>query len=156
MPNPCGANAVCREQNGVGACQCVDNYFGNPYEGCRPECVLSSDCPSNKACVRYKCVDPCPGVCGQNAECLVVNHLPTCNCFSGYTGDAYRYCHLVQNERKSMVSFYATNISLSISVSLFWISAESVFVYCLSNLVSISLFRIKTSIPLIKLFKVME
>lgn len=102
MPSPCGANAVCREQNGVGACQCVDNYFGNPYEGCRPECVLNSDCASDKACIRYKCVDPCPGICGQNAECLAVNHLPTCNCLSGYSGDAYRYCHLVQNERKSM------------------------------------------------------
>lgn len=40
------------------------------YEGCRPECVLSSDCPSDKACIRNKCKDPCPGVCGLNAECL--------------------------------------------------------------------------------------
>lgn len=39
------------------------------YEGCRPECVLSSDCPSDKACIRNKCKDPCPGVCGLNAEC---------------------------------------------------------------------------------------
>lgn len=91
-PSPCGANANCLERNGAGACQCLPEYFGNPYEGCRPECVLNSDCPSNKACQNQKCRDPCPGTCAQNAECNVVNHIPTCNCFVGYTGDPYRYC----------------------------------------------------------------
>lgn len=91
-PNPCGSNAVCREQNGAGACTCLPEYFGNPYEGCRPECILNSDCPSHKACIRSKCQDPCPGTCGQNAECQVVNHLPQCTCHPGYTGDPFRYC----------------------------------------------------------------
>lgn len=101
IPNPCAANAVCREQNGIGSCQCLPDYYGNPYEGCRPECVVSSDCPSNQACVRNKCQNPCPGLCSQNAECRVVNHLPTCSCIVGYTGDPYRYCSLIQYERKS-------------------------------------------------------
>lgn len=99
-PNPCGPNALCREQSGVGSCECVTNFFGDPYRGCRPECVLNSDCPSNRACIQNRCQDPCPGVCGQNAECLALNHLPTCNCLQGYTGDSYRFCRIIVNERK--------------------------------------------------------
>lgn len=98
-PSPCGANAECREQNGAGACVCLQDYIGNPYEGCRPECVLNSDCPYNKACLRSKCTDPCPGTCGQNANCQVVNHLPMCTCLPGYTGDPFRFCS-IPPERK--------------------------------------------------------
>lgn len=99
-PSPCGANAECREQHGAGACVCLPDYFGNPYEGCRPECVLSSDCPSDKACIQSKCQDPCPGTCGQNALCQVINHLPSCTCVQGFTGDPFRYCTPVSVERK--------------------------------------------------------
>jgi hypothetical protein len=98
VPSPCGSNAECREQNGAGSCTCLPEYIGNPYEGCRPECVLNSDCPSNKACMRNKCEDPCPGTCGQNAECQVVNHLPSCTCDYGYIGDPFRYCHIQSKE----------------------------------------------------------
>lgn len=91
-PSPCGSNAVCKQRNGAGACTCIDDYQGNPYEGCRPECVLSSDCPTNKACLRNKCQDPCPGVCGQLAECSVINHVPTCTCITGYVGDPFTEC----------------------------------------------------------------
>lgn len=100
IPSPCGPNAVCREQNGIGSCQCALEYFGNPYEGCRPECTLNSDCPLNRACIRNKCQNPCPGVCAQNAECQVVNHLPMCVCRIGYTGDSYNHCSLILNDRK--------------------------------------------------------
>lgn len=62
------------------------------FSGCRPECVLSSDCPTDKACVRNKCVDPCPGVCGYNAECTVVSHVPSCNCAPGFVGDPFAGC----------------------------------------------------------------
>lgn len=93
-PSPCGANAQCRVQNKAGACICLPEYIGNPYEGCRPECVLNSDCPSNKACIRNKCLDPCPGTCGQNADCRVISHSPSCTCISGYTGDPFRFCSL--------------------------------------------------------------
>lgn len=96
LPSPCGSNAICTERNQAGSCSCLPEYIGNPYEGCRPECVLNSDCPSNRACVRSKCVDPCPGTCGTNAECRVVSHIPTCSCFVSYTGDPYRYCSLQQ------------------------------------------------------------
>lgn len=39
-----------------------------------------------------KCVDPCPGVCGINAECYVANHAPSCNCLPGYTGNPSEGC----------------------------------------------------------------
>lgn len=97
-PSPCGSNAFCREQNRAGACQCLSEYVGNPYEGCRPECVLNSDCQSNRACISNKCADPCPGTCGQNAVCQVMHHLPSCSCNYGHTGDPYRYCSKPQDE----------------------------------------------------------
>lgn len=88
----CGANSECKRQNGGLACVCRQGYFGNPYIGCRPECVLNSDCPVNKACANSKCVDVCAGVCGINAMCHVINHGPVCICTEGYTGDAFKLC----------------------------------------------------------------
>jgi hypothetical protein len=105
IPSPCGSNAVCREQNGAGSCVCLPEYFGNPYEGCRPECVINSDCPSNRACIRNKCQDPCPGTCGQNADCQVINHVPSCNCRPGYTGDPFRYCNIYQERKKISICY---------------------------------------------------
>lgn len=93
-PSPCGPNAICQQRDNVGACICIDDYHGNPYEGCQPECILSSDCPTNKACVRNKCEDPCPGVCGIQAQCSVINHIPTCTCQPGYVGDPFNICSL--------------------------------------------------------------
>ena len=43
---------------------------------CRPECLSNSDCDSSKACLRQKCVDPCPGSCGLNSQCHVRSHSP--------------------------------------------------------------------------------
>ncbi|KAF0298053.1 Neurogenic locus notch 1 [Amphibalanus amphitrite] len=91
-PTPCGPNARCREHNGLGVCSCVPEYFGNPYEGCRPECMINDDCDRSKACERNKCVDPCPGVCGFRAECRVHNHVPMCYCPDGYNGDPFTAC----------------------------------------------------------------
>lgn len=97
-PTPCGTNARCHVSRNAGACICEPGYFGNPYEFCRPECAVNSDCPYNKACLKNKCVDPCPGVCGPTAICQVVNHVPTCTCASGYTGNPYGYCHIIIHE----------------------------------------------------------
>lgn len=99
-PSPCGANAVCKEHNSAGSCACLPDYVGNPYEGCRPECILNSDCSSDRACIRNKCQDPCPGTCGQNAACQVTNHLPSCTCFDGYSGDPFRLCTPIPATRK--------------------------------------------------------
>jgi hypothetical protein len=57
-----------------------------------------------------KCRDPCPGTCGANADCLVINHSPSCDCRPGYTGDPFRYCSQHIIERKLicyMMHFYA-------------------------------------------------
>ena len=91
-PSPCGSNAVCNNRGGAGACQCIPDYFGDPYLACRPECTINADCPSEKACQQLKCVDPCPGLCGVNALCRVINHVPTCTCLEGYIGDPFTSC----------------------------------------------------------------
>lgn len=93
-PSPCGANAICKERNGAGSCSCLPDYTGDPYQGCRPECVQNSDCVHTKACINNKCKDPCVGACGINAQCQVINHQPSCSCLSGYTGDPLKSCHI--------------------------------------------------------------
>mgnify|MGYP002715703599 CR=1 FL=1 len=91
-PSPCGPNSQCREINDQAVCSCLPNYIGTP-PGCRPECTSSSECPLNKACINQKCTDPCPGTCGQNARCEVINHSPICSCNSGFTGDSFTRCY---------------------------------------------------------------
>lgn len=92
QPSPCGPNSQCREINNQAICSCLPNYVGSS-PGCRPECVVSSECSYDRACINQKCVDPCPGVCGTNAECRVLNHSPICNCLQGYTGNAFTRCY---------------------------------------------------------------
>ena len=89
--SPCGPNSQCREVNSVAVCSCLPTYVGSP-PACRPECVSSSECSSDKACINQKCVNPCPDACGQNAECRVINHSPLCNCGPSYTGDPFTRC----------------------------------------------------------------
>lgn len=101
-PSPCGSNAICAENNGAGSCTCVEGYFGDPYSGCRPECVLNSDCPWDKSCQNMKCRDPCVGACGINAECSVTHHRPLCSCLHGHTGNPAVSCHVVHEPRKEL------------------------------------------------------
>lgn len=91
-PSPCGPNAVCKERNGAGACTCIDDFYGDPYLGCRPECVMNTDCATDRTCFNNKCLDPCPGSCGKNAECRVFNHAPSCFCLPGYKGNPLHAC----------------------------------------------------------------
>lgn len=80
-------------------------YQGDPYMGCRPECVLNNDCAQNKACINRKCKDPCPGICGQNALCNVYNHIPMCQCPEKMTGNAFIECKPVEsNITKSILN----------------------------------------------------
>lgn len=93
-PSPCGFNAQCRD----GVCTCLQNYKGDPYYGCRPECVTNMECPMNNACVRNRCVNPCPAACAPTAQCNVYNHIPMCTCNEGTTGDAFIGCHEIQGK----------------------------------------------------------
>jgi hypothetical protein len=89
----CGANTIC--QNGV--CICETDYHGDPYVGCKPECILNSDCDRDKACIRRKCVNPCAGLCGINAICEVLNHIPICRCPDGMSGNAFVKCNPIES-----------------------------------------------------------
>jgi hypothetical protein len=111
-PSPCGSNAICKERNGAGSCSCIPEYFGDPYTNCRPECSQNSDCDRSKACFNQKCRDPCPGVCGNNAQCHVVNHSPSCECLPGFTGNALSGCretpkskHYLNSRRFEFLTF---------------------------------------------------
>lgn len=46
-------------------------------------------------CSNYKCKNPCDGLCGINAECLVRNHKPSCICLHSYTGNPYNLCQRI-------------------------------------------------------------
>jgi len=82
---------------------------------CRPECSINSDCPANRACIREKCKDPCPGSCGLLARCLVINHTPSCVCPEGYTGDPFISCNVLpQIPRKGLefsLCYYRSNVT---------------------------------------------
>ncbi|KAF2350556.1 EGF-like domain [Trinorchestia longiramus] len=89
--NPCGPNSRCQAYRSERVCSCLPGYKGTPPQ-CRPECVRAEECSPTKACLVNKCVDPCPGICGVNAECFVVSHNPICSCIHGYTGDPFVRC----------------------------------------------------------------
>lgn len=93
-PSPCGANTKCEN----GQCFCLPDYHGNPYTGCRPECVLHTDCSRDRACVQHKCSDPCVGTCAVNAICEVLNHIPNCRCPEGMEGNAFTQCSLIKSK----------------------------------------------------------
>lgn len=97
IPNPCGSNALCKDNNGLATCSCMLDFFGSP-PNCRPECTVNSECDSSKSCVRQKCIDPCVGACGQNAECRVVNHAPICSCRQGFEGDPFIRCSVIESK----------------------------------------------------------
>lgn len=91
--NPCGPFSICRENAGTATCSCKEGYFGAP-PNCGPECTINEDCPNNKACVRERCIDPCLGSCGPNAECRAMNHLAICTCLQGYRGNSFEGCYI--------------------------------------------------------------
>lgn len=93
MKSPCGPYSQCHSIDNRAVCSCLSGYFGKPPY-CHPECISSSDCPRDKSCSNQFCIDPCPGICGYNARCQVVNHSPVCNCKNGYTGDPFVRCVL--------------------------------------------------------------
>lgn len=94
QPSPCGPYAQCQVINDMPSCSCLPEYRGSPPY-CQPECISNPECPGHQSCVRQKCIDPCPNLCGENAECHVVQHIPYCVCSYGLTGDPYTRCSVI-------------------------------------------------------------
>ncbi|CAB4059875.1 unnamed protein product [Lepeophtheirus salmonis] len=105
--SPCGPYSVCKSIKTVAACSCEKGYIGSP-PSCRPECIINSDCPTDKTCIQRKCQDPCPGSCGRNAICYVISHRPTCTCDSNYSGDPYVFLVHMLNQNLYQNSIHAT------------------------------------------------
>lgn len=92
LPSPCGPYSQCRNINEQAVCSCLQEYTGTP-PNCKPECTVSSECPQNRACYRFKCANPCAGTCGVGARCEVINHNPICSCGEGLSGDPFTRCY---------------------------------------------------------------
>lgn len=101
-------NSECKVAGETSACSCLQTYIGTP-PNCRPECTINSECPANRACMNLRCVDPCPGSCGFNTQCTVINHTPSCSCNPQYTGDPFQGCSPVQG--KYQFYFHLCNIA---------------------------------------------
>ena len=82
----------------------MPNMIGSA-PNCRPECTVSTDCPSSDTCINQRCVDPCPGSCASNTNCRVVNHSPVCGCIEGFTGNAFTNCLPITVFGKSNLKF---------------------------------------------------
>lgn len=93
-PSPCGFNSEC--YNGI--CTCLKDYYGDPYIGCKPECITNMECPIDKICSSNKCTNPCPGACATTAECIVYNHILVCSCPQGMTGNAFSECYTTESK----------------------------------------------------------
>jgi hypothetical protein len=61
----------------------------------RGECNHDSECPDNKACNQYQCVNPCldGSPCGKSAECEAKGHRAVCRCPSGWGGHPSTECY---------------------------------------------------------------
>lgn len=102
QPSPCGQNSECKVINESPACSCLPTFIGLP-PNCRPECSINSECPANRACMNQKCVDPCPGSCGINTQCTVINHTPSCTCDAQYSGDPFQGCSPIRGKYKFII-----------------------------------------------------
>ena len=89
--NFCGSFSHQRRGGDQCSCSCLEGYIGSP-PNCRPQCIVSSDCSQNKACLNQKCADPCEGRCGLSSRCTVISHHPICSCPPNYEGDPFVSC----------------------------------------------------------------
>lgn len=129
VPSPCGPFSVCRVVGNADlpSCTCMDDYIGTP-PNCRPQCTIDSECASNRACLRQKCTDPCPGSCGTGAECLVVNHMAVCTCPQGFTGDSFVNCFLESPRKhchRNLELYENNNTNASLRSSIFNIFSDT-------------------------------
>ena len=93
----CGAGAECRVVNHEPVCRCPSGYQGDPTDravGCfRPQCSKDTDCPADRLCDDFRCVNPCDFVrsCGRG-NCQVQDHRAVCFCNPGFEQGADGLC----------------------------------------------------------------
>lgn len=95
VSNTCGKNSICQMRDHKITCSCGPNTKGDPMVQCdHIECTDDFDCDMKKSCVNSKCVDSCslPNACGRNATCSTTNHVRTCECLPGFTGNSMLGC----------------------------------------------------------------
>lgn len=99
-------NEYCSSKNGNPQCHCLEGYVRNPQTStCEqpafPDCTTDADCNSAEACKPdglgvLRCTPVCSPVncptcnfisCSANAECVPLNHAPSCQCLLGFTGN---------------------------------------------------------------------
>lgn len=71
------------------------------------ECNHDSECPDNKACNQYQCINPCldGSPCGKNAECEAKGHRAVCRCPSGWGGHPSTECFTCRLKNTVYVAF---------------------------------------------------
>lgn len=92
---PCAPTATCTPSNHHALCTCPPGYTGSPTDSCEPVgCTSSNECPSDQACYRGSCVNPCvlDSPCGPGTSCLTTGHTATCACRPGLFGDPHVSC----------------------------------------------------------------
>lgn len=97
LNSTCGPNAECFVERSQQLCRCRSGFEGDAYTGCNAiECRSNGDCPHDKQCRSHRCINPCDNanICGNNAECLVRNHMGVCKCKQGYIGSPYVECRI--------------------------------------------------------------
>lgn len=97
----CGREEICRVYQHEPQCTCPPGYVNDAIEGCRQlddRCVADYECPTQTACIRGECVNPCNATepCGVNTICRVLDTVPVrtmiCECLPGYQGNAAVQC----------------------------------------------------------------
>lgn len=91
-PSPCGNMECSIYGTQIAICDPCLGPEATYNPQCRPECLTNADCPFHLSCLRFNCLDPCPGSCGVNAVCSVVAHTPICSCPEGLVGDPFQQC----------------------------------------------------------------
>lgn len=98
----------------------LQGYFGDPYTSCRAECLSHGDCPSSRpSCINSKCMDPCAGVCGVNANCRVKDGTTAiCSCPRHMTGNPFVSCRPFEKSKSSSPhSWWLVVVPYSLPVS---------------------------------------
>lgn len=69
-----------------------------PVSSAEPECKYDTNCPSQLACIRNVCVNPCIALspCSATAVCSVLDTIPvrtmTCTCPDGWVPNSEGEC----------------------------------------------------------------